>query len=139
MRLLLDTCALSELHREQCAPSALKLLDSTRDEDLFISVVTIGELQKGITLLAPSRRKQDLEGWISAIEALHFERILPIGRDTARIWGEVTARCQLNGYALGAADGLIAATAVEHGLHIFTRNSRDFEPTGAMIIDPWKS
>ena len=65
------------------------------------------------------------------------EHILPVDRDVAHIWGEITARAQQSGHALGACDCLIAATALANGLHIMTRNVRDFECTGACLINPW--
>lgn len=139
MRFLLDTCALSELRREGCNPAARKLVDSAQDDDLFISVITLAELQKGISLLEPGKKKQDLETWLNALEGHYGDRILPVSREAARIWGEIAARCQQKWIALSAGDGLIAATALEHGLHVLTRNGRDFEPTGAMVSNPWES
>lgn len=137
MKLLLDTCAISELRRDDCLPAARAAIEAANDDDLFLSVITIGEIQNGISLLPASNRKQELEGWLSAIEALYANRILPITRETARIWGEITARSKQAGRPLGAADGLIAATAIEHGLHVFTRNSSDFISTGVLLSDPW--
>ncbi len=137
MKLLLDTCAISELRRPECHPSAKLAIGAALDEDIFISVITIGELQKGISLLPSSVRRQELHGWLSAIQALYSDRILPITRETALIWGDITARCQQSGRPIGSADGLIAATALQHGLHVFTRNSRDFEASGVLISDPW--
>ena len=78
-----------------------------------------------------------LTEWLSGIEGFYGERILPITRHTASIWGEIAARCQKAGISLSAADGLIAATAIEYGLHVLTRNSRDFQATGALVSDPW--
>lgn len=71
------------------------------------------------------------------LEQRFADRILPIDVEVARIWGELTARAQARGGQVAAADGLIAATAIRNGLHVMTRNIRDFEPTGAMLIDPW--
>lgn len=63
--------------------------------------------------------------------------VLPINLEVGRLWGELYASCQLRGINLAASDSLIAATALHHGLHIVTRNVKDFEPTGTFIINPW--
>ena len=108
-----------------------------RDQDLFISVITLGELTKGIALVDPGRRQQALTDWLLGLEQQFSDRILEITSDVVRIWGELTAAAQLNGRVAPATDGLIAATALHHGLKVMTRNIDDFAPTGAEVLNPW--
>ena len=72
------------------------------------------------------------------LEQDYAERILPVDAETARVWGELTAAAQSGGKAVSVSDGLIAATAIRHGLHVMTRNVSDFRDTGAMLINPWE-
>lgn len=137
MKLLLDTCALSELQRPKPNPAVLQLLEAVPDVDLFVSVISLGELIKGITLLSGGKRRHQLERWVQGLEAQFSERILPVDLETARYWAGLTANAKLSGTTLPIADGLIAATALRHGMHLLTRNEKDFACTGAFIINPW--
>ena len=107
------------------------------ETDLFISVITLGELARGIGLLDEGGRKTALAEWLQTLESRFSDRILPIDPETGLIWGEITARCQRSGRTLPAADGLIAATGLRHGLHVATRNMGDFEGTGVLLFNPW--
>ncbi len=137
MRILLDTCAISELRQKAPRKSVLDAIDAAPSENLFLSVITLGELAKGISLLAEGTRKNNLQRWLIDLERYYGDRILPIDADTARIWGELTADAQKKGVQVGASDGLIAATARRHGLHVMTRNASDFEQTGVLLVNPW--
>ena len=137
MRLLLDTCVLSEVRHPQGSTKVKGFVRACNDADLFVSVISIGELVRGISLLAESPRKSALSRWLNELEDHFADRILSIDTEAGRIWGEITALRQRAGRPLPTADGLIAATGVWHGLHIATRNTADFESTGALIIDPW--
>ena len=137
MRLLLDTCVISEARRGKGDPRVLALLDSIRAEDLFLSVITVGELTRGIALLPGGKRKRLLGNWLLTLERDYAERILPVDGETARIWGELSAAAQRRGKAVSVSDGLIAATAIRHGISVVTRNESDFRETGAMLINPW--
>ena len=107
------------------------------DGALFLSVISIGEIAKGIHLLEPGRRRSAFDAWLKTFATDYAERILPVDDTTAELWGELTARAQRGGRIVRAADGLIAATALRHDLRVATRNVSDFEPTGAMIFNPW--
>ncbi len=138
MKILLDTCVLSELrvsHGNALVRSALDHFDA---KDLFISVITIAEITKGIALLPSSERKTSLTHWSISLENSYADRILNINREVAHIWGELTANAQKCGKIIPAADGLIAATALAHGLHVMTRNVNDFKHTGVLLINPWE-
>lgn len=138
MRTLLDTCVLSELHRKQGSVQVRSRLQAIAAKDIYLSVLTLGELRKGIDKLQASARKRTLEAWFGQVVLSAQGRILPIDQETAIIWGEVTARVEKVGRPIPAIDGLIAATALQHGLHLMTRNVSDFEATGVLLIDPWE-
>lgn len=83
------------------------------------------------------KRRDDLNQWLSGLETMYAERILAVDHETTRIWGELSVRAVREGRAIGAVDGLIAAIALRHGLHLVTRNIKDFEASGALLINPW--
>ena len=76
--------------------------------------------------------------WLLTLEQDYAERILPVDTETARVWGELTAAAQRRGKTVSVSDGIIAATAIRHGIHVITRNVSDFRETGAMLINPWE-
>ena len=137
MRTLVDTCVLSEVQRKQGNAKVRARFEALAEEDVYLSVLTLGELRKGIDKLRASAKKRSLSAWFDQLVLAAGDRILPIDHETAVIWGEVTAKCEKKGRSIPAVDGLIAATALRHGLHLMTRNVADFEPTGVMLINPW--
>lgn len=137
MRVLLDTGALAELRHPQGNAAVKAAVALISDDDLYLSALVVGEIAKGVALLRDCRRKRGLDAWLTGLENQFAERILPVDRETARLWGEISARVQQAGLVLPAIDGLLAATALRHGLHVMTRNKRHFAPTGALIVDPW--
>jgi len=143
MRVILDTGVLSELRKADskgslCDKNVWRFIDSMDDKQLFLSVVTIGEISKGIHLLDKGHRQNELFTWLQTIENIYHQSILKIDVETVRIWGECTAAAQKKGRIVAASDGLIAATALRHGMHVVTRNIDDFEPTGVLLINPWE-
>ncbi len=137
MRVWLDTCVISELRRPNKNPHVSKMIEVIPDCDIFLSVVSIGKIAKGIALLEEGKRKHELSGWLQSLETFFLDRVLSIDAETARIWGEVTALAQNEGKIIAACDGLIAATALQNGLHVMSRNTKDFENTGVLICNPW--
>ncbi|MEX2498260.1 MAG: type II toxin-antitoxin system VapC family toxin [Wenzhouxiangellaceae bacterium] len=137
MKALLNTCVLSEIRHPRGNPAVREAVLAFRDEDLFISVLTLGKLAKGIALLDTGQRQQELNAWLLGLEQHYADRILDITGDIVRVWGELTAAAQRNGRVVPATDGLIAATALHHGLQVMTRNVDDFAPTGVRILNPW--
>lgn len=138
MKVLLDTCTLAEIRKPEGNPAVKTAVAEVADDDLFLSVLSVGEIAKGVALLAAGKKKKELSSWLLGLEAQFEERILGLDVETGRIWGELTARAQKKGVVIPAADGLLAATALRHGLHVMTRNTKHFEASGALIIDPWQ-
>jgi predicted nucleic acid-binding protein len=137
MRLLLDTCVLSELQKPTRSGAVVAFIDGQPDGLLHVSVITIGEIAKGIALLPDGLKKQTLESWRVTLAGQFEDRILPVDQETAEIWGELSAAEQKKGVAIPIADGLIAATAMRHGLHVASRDTLHFKAAGAMVINPW--
>lgn len=139
MVILLDTCALSEVQSPKPHSAVLEYLSGFRADEMFVSVVSIGEIWYGIELLPEGNRRRTLERWAYDFERRYEPRILPVDADVARTWGAIGAACRRNGRPLAPADGLIAATAIHHDMRIVTRNVKDFEPTGVLIVNPWEN
>ncbi|MEQ9453695.1 MAG: type II toxin-antitoxin system VapC family toxin [Phycisphaeraceae bacterium] len=137
MKVLVDTNVLSEVQRRGGDPTVRARLEAVDADDLYISAITIGELTRGVSLLRASKRKRALESWLAATEHLFEKRVLAMDRDVASVWGELSARLSRSGRTIGPPDGMIAATALHHGLVLMTRNVRDFEATGVRLINPW--
>jgi predicted nucleic acid-binding protein len=125
------------MRRPGADPRIRRAIQSLDSSDLFISVISIGEITKGISLLNESRKKHSLQIWLQTLEQAYPSQVIQIDIETSRIWGEITALAQKKGRIIPAAGGLIAATARRHGLHVMTRNIADFKPTGALLLDPW--
>jgi predicted nucleic acid-binding protein len=139
VKALLDTCVLTELGKDDGNPAVKAAVADIAVANLYLSVLTVGEIAKGIALLAAGRKKKALASWLTGLETKFGDQILGIDVETARLWGEMTARAQKSGTIIPGVDGLLAATALRHGLHVMTRNTRHFEACGAIIIDPWQS
>ena len=137
MRVLLDTCVLSELHRPKGHAGVRRAVDALDSESLFVSVVSVGEIAKGIALLRESQKKSALQAWLQALERDYADRLLPVDLETSHIWGELTAAAQKTGKTVPASDGLIAATARRHGLHLMTGNIGHFQSAGVLLLNPW--
>ena len=130
---LLDTDVLSALRRRERNPETISWVEAQRTSDLYLSVVTVGEIERGIR--QQQRRDpsfaRNLALWLDRVLAWYGDRILPVDAATVRRWGQLSATIGHDG-----ADLLIAATALEHGLTVVTRNVRHFEPTGVPIVSP---
>jgi predicted nucleic acid-binding protein len=135
---LLDTNVPCELTRPRSDSNVEKWLGDANDDLLYLSVVSLGEIYKGLAILPLSRRREQLQDWLEETLRPWFGgRILPISETIARRWGTLAGECQIQGRSLKLADGLIAATALEHNLSVVTRNVRDFEGLGLQVINPW--
>ena len=137
---LLDTNVPSELVRPQPAPNVKTWVAGQRLDTLFMSAVSFGELRKGLILRAPGKRTAELEAWIETDLSILFSgRTLSVTRSIAERWGRLDGERQLAGRPLNMADGLIAATALEHGLTVVTRNVKDFDQLGLTVLNPWET
>ena len=135
---LVDTNVPSELTRPKPEPQVEKWLEDADDERLYFSVVSLGEIFKGLTIIPDGKRRRELEQWLDETLRRWFEgRMLPVSEPIAERWGILAGECQLKGRPLKVADGLIAATALEHDLTVVTRNVRDFSGLGVTVFDPW--
>jgi predicted nucleic acid-binding protein len=138
VRVLLDTCVLSELRLPMPDAGVARAIQDLDSEDLFVSVISIGEIAKGVALLKDGQKKRLLQSWLQVLERHYGDRLLPIDKETSHMWGELTAAAQQTGRTIPASDGLIAATARRHGLYIMTRNTADFEPSRVPLLNPWE-
>lgn len=137
---LVDTNVISELARSSPQPEVRRWAETVDPGALFISVITIGELRKGIVLHPDPIRRARLEQWKRDVLTVWFgDRILGINEAIAERWGELSARAQQEGRPLPVLDGLMAATANVHGLTVVTRNVVHFQATGVDILNPWPS
>lgn len=140
MRYLLDTCVLSEFTKPKPEKRVLDWVKEQDLEALYLSAVTVGEIQRGISLLPASNRRTTLEAWLGEQLAKQFEgRILSLETETFFAWGKLMARLSQEGRKMGVFDSLIAATALQHRLTIVTRNMRDFQHAQTSLFDPWEA
>lgn len=139
MNYLLDTCVISELIKKKPNPNVVKWISDIEEANLFISVLTMGELQKGIEKLSESRKKDKLLKWITHDMKKRFQnKIIDFDLHTAVIWGKIQAKSEMSGQKLPAIDSLIAATGISHDLIVVTRNITDMKSTGAELFNPWE-
>jgi len=132
---LIDTNVLSELRRKQPDPTVVRWFSQRPASTLYLSVLTLGEIRKGIEGVADAARRLALLDWLeTALPAFFAGRILPIDTGVADRWGRLVAQA---GRPLPVIDSLLAATAAQHGLILVTRNLRDVQGLGAQVLDPW--
>ncbi len=134
MSFLLDTVVLSELRKARPSRKVVQWIKAQKPESLFISVVSIGEIERGIERVRKSDAKfaAELEHWLETLLSLYADRVLPVSANAAQLWGRLSAKLGHDG-----ADLLIAATALSHGATVVTRNVKHFAPTGVRVFDPF--
>ena len=137
MNYLMDTCVISELVKPSPNPNVVEWLKNTPTEQLFLSVITIGEIRKGLTKLHDSKRKDRLMDWLNTLLEEYLEHIYPIDLSVAENWGVIQGRAEQAGNPMSSLDGLIAAVAYTHNLVLVTRNVDDFKASNLPIINPW--
>lgn len=139
MNYLLDTCVLSEFTRRKPDENVIHWLENIDDEKLFISAVTIGEIQHGLERMPESHRKTALLAWLNNDLLRRFEgRILSLDTATFILWGSLEARLEMEGHPMAVMDSLIGATALQNKLILATRNISDFLPAGVQVTNPWE-
>ena len=138
MSFLLDTPVVSELVGKRPSAAVLKWIEGQDEASLYLSVLTIGELEKGVARLPASERRTRLQSWVRRELVERFGgRLLPVDVRTAARWGAMTGESENQGRPLPVIDSLIAATALIHGLTVATRNAEDFKRCGAACVNPW--
>jgi predicted nucleic acid-binding protein len=138
MKFLLDTCVVSEFIAKQPDSGLVEWIDSQAEEKLYLSVISIGEIKKGIEKLPDSGRRSELTTWLEDDLLIRFKgKILPIDVNVILVWGSLTANLEQQGRKMPAIDSLIAAIAIQGELDLVTRNETDFEHSGVPVINPW--
>jgi toxin FitB len=137
MSFLLDTNAVSEWTKPRPNPGLIGWMESTDEDRVFISVITLAELRYGVERLATGARRRRLEEWLGHELPLRFEgRILPVDANIAEAWGKTVSRSDAAGRPIGAMDAFLAATAEFHHLTLVTRDVSDFQLLKA-VFNPW--
>lgn len=138
MSFLLDTCVVSDQISKRPDPGVARWLDSIDPDSAYLSVLSIGEIQKGIEKLRDPRRKEALESWLQEDLLIRFrDRLLELDVAILRSWGSLTGRLEAQGITLPAVDSLLAATALHRRLVLVTRNENDFLRSGVQLLNPW--
>jgi predicted nucleic acid-binding protein len=137
---LLDTNIISELVKPRPEPSVTAWIEGTDESLLYLSVLTLGEIRRGIAALPQSRRRAALEAWLDKDLRARFEgRILVIDYEVADRWGLLSAAARNSGIALPVIDGLLAATALDHNLTLVTRDTGQIPTMGVTVFNPWQN
>lgn len=138
MRFLLDTCVISELVAKRPNARVTQWIERADEDSLYLSVITIGEISKGVAKLTDSSRKMSLATWLNDQLLSRFAgRIVPIDTGIMLEWGELIGRLEQAGKPMPMMDSLIAATVLHGDFTLVTRNEADFRNTGSTILNPW--
>ncbi len=139
MKYLLDTCVISEIIRPEPSIRVTKWIKKEDEKNFYISVLTIGELHKGIEKLDESRKKAELHNWVeNDLKERFWTRIIDIDLQTAVIWGKIQGMTERVGKPMPAIDSLIAATGIAHHLTVVTRSTLDMKESGVALLNPWE-
>jgi len=137
---LLDTNCISELVRPKPEPRVVEWMEAADESLLYLSVLTVGEIRRGVAGLDQGRRRTHMETWLAVELPARFEgRILPIDAAIADRWGLIAAEAKRRGQALPIIDGLLAATALHHNLTVISRHTADFANAHVQVLNPWKA
>jgi predicted nucleic acid-binding protein len=138
MKYLLDTCIISEMVKPKPERNVVRWLLDQNETDLYVSVLTFGELHRGIERLPGSRKKESLHAWVeNDLKERFSNRTLDINIIVAKIWGRIQGVAEKNGKPMPVIDSLIAATGIAYGLIVVTRNAADMEQSGVGLFNPW--
>ena len=138
MRYLIDTCVISELNRKAPTKQVVAWVREQDEPSLFISVLTFGELEKGIAKVNDDKRRQTLRDWVDHDLKRRFAgRVLPFDYETACRWGEITGKAEKEGSPIPVLDGQLAATALTHGMTFVMRNTSDVASSSVPTLNPW--
>jgi toxin FitB len=135
---LLDTNCISELVKSTPKPSVVSWVESADEDLLYLSVLTMAEIRKGLMGLPQGKRRSHLESWLGELHSRFAGRVLSVDADVADRWGILAAEAKMKGRVLSTTDALLAATALHHNLTIVSRNDSDFAHTHVQLLNPWK-
>ena len=139
MSWLLDTNIICEPTRHAPSPRVVQWLRSVSSSGFYASIITVGEIRRGILRLPSGNRRRKLEKWMrEEFQPAFAGRVLPLGEEEIAAWAEMLAGMEKRGRSMPAIDSLIAATALARGLTIATRNTEDFAHSGAQVFNPWR-
>ncbi len=138
MKYLLDTCVISELVKPAPDKKLIRWLENEPSHSLFLSVITIGEIRKGISRLPASRKKEKLTIWLNMLLEEYTDRVLPVDLTVAENRGEMQSKTEKAGVTMPSIDGLIAAIAYTNNMTLVTRDEDDFSNADIPVINPWK-
>jgi toxin FitB len=138
MKFLLDTCVISEIIKPQPNDNVISWIQNQSEENLYLSVLTFGEIEKGIEKASDGSRKNHLKLWVEGDLKNRFKgRIISIDMRIATRWGEIQGIAELVGKPMPSIDGLIAASGIVHNCTVVTRNISDMEQSSAVLLNPW--
>ena len=139
MKFLLDTCVISEIIRQKPSRKVIKWIKKEDESNLFISVLTLGELHKGIEKLPESKRKEKFHNWVeNDLKERFWNKIIDIDIQVAMMWGKIQGMTERIGRPMPAIDSLIAATGITYHLTVVSRNTSDMKESGVALLNPWK-
>jgi toxin FitB len=137
---LLDTNCVSELVCPKPEPRVLEWMEAVDEGLLYLSVLTLGEIRRGVAGLTQGKRRTHLETWLEVeLQARFSGRIVPIDSAIADRWGFLASEAKRKGKGLPIIDGLLAATALHYNLTVVSRNSNDFANTQVQVLNPWQA
>lgn len=138
MNFLLDTNVISEPKQKHPNKKVLEWLDAQDESKLYLSVLTIGEIRKGIMRLESGKKKVGLENWLEKLRNRFARRLLPLSERTFLVWGKMCGEFENKGIVRSALDSLLEAAALEHDLILVTRNVKNFQNSQVTILNPWE-
>lgn len=138
MNFLLDTCFIFELIKKKPNPGVINWVTDKDESNLYLSVLTLGEIKKGISKLSESKKKSELTDWLYELEKRFEGRIIPLSLEIALLWGKIQGELEVEGKPMPSLDALIACSAIVKNLIVVTHNGKDMERSKVEIIDPWE-
>lgn len=136
---LLDTNCVSELVRLRPEPRVVAWIDGADESSLYLSVLTFGEIRRGLAEMPQSKRRAQLDAWVEDLRIRFSGRVVSIDGDIAERWGVLAAAAKHAGQGVSVFDGLLAATALHHGYFVVSRNSKDFTALHVPTVNPWQA
>jgi predicted nucleic acid-binding protein len=138
MNFLLDTNIISEPKQKKPHAQVLEWLDAQDESKIYLSVLSVGEIRKGIARLESGKKKAELEEWLEKLRNRFARRLLPLSEKTFLVWGKMCGEFENKGIVRSALDSLLEATALEHDLIFITRNVKNFQNSQTTILNPWE-